>query len=81
MQAKDMFGKLLAGSIISFLGIQIVINLAAMTALIPLTGIPLPFISYGGSALIIDLSAIGIVLNIAKQGSLAKHSGKRGSSR
>lgn len=75
-KAKDTFGKLLAGTIISFLGIQIVINLAAMTALIPLTGIPLPFISYGGSALIVDLTAIGILLNIAKQGTLFKQSVK-----
>ncbi len=66
--AKDSFGKLLAGAIISFIGVQIIINLGAMTALIPLTGIPLPFISYGGSALIVDMSAIGILLNIARQG-------------
>lgn len=65
--AKDTFGKLLAGGIISFIGIQTIINLSAMTALIPLTGVPLPFISYGGSALIVDLAAIGILLNIAKQ--------------
>lgn len=67
VKAKDNFGKLLAGAIISFIGLQIIINLAAMTTLIPLTGIPLPFISYGGSALIVDLSAIGILLNISKQ--------------
>ena len=66
--AKDTFGKLLAGGIIAFLGIQVVINLGAMTASLPLTGVPLPFISYGGSALIIDMSAIGILLNIAKFG-------------
>lgn len=65
--AKDTFGKLLAGGIMAFLGIQIVINLGAMTALFPLTGVPLPFISYGGSALIIDFCSIGILLNIAKQ--------------
>ncbi len=65
--AKDLFGKLLAGGIISFLAGQIMINLAAQTALLPLTGIPLPFISYGGSALIINLAAIGILLNISKQ--------------
>ncbi len=69
-QAKDTFGKLLAGAIISFIGVQILINLGAMTALIPLTGIPLPFISYGGSALIVDLTAMGILLNIARQSSL-----------
>jgi cell division protein FtsW len=66
-RAKDSFGKLLAGGIIAFIGIQAVINLAAMTALVPLTGVPLPFISYGGSALIVDLAAMGILLNIAKQ--------------
>ncbi len=65
--AKDTFGRLLAGGIMAFLGIQIIINLGAMTALFPLTGVPLPFISYGGSALIIDFCSIGILLNIAKQ--------------
>ena len=63
--SKDTFGKLLAGGITSFLGIQMVVNLAAMTALLPLTGVPLPFISYGGSALIVDMVAIGILLNIS----------------
>lgn len=69
-RSKDPFGKLLAGGIIAFLGIQAVINLGAMTALFPLTGVPLPFISYGGSALIVDMAAIGILLNIAKQGGM-----------
>lgn len=69
-RSKEPFGKLLAGGIISFLGIQAVINLGAMTALFPLTGVPLPFISYGGSALIVDMAAIGILLNIAKQGGM-----------
>lgn len=67
-RARDAFGRLLAAGIICFLGVQAVINLAAMTALIPLTGVPLPFISYGGSALIVDLAAIGILLNISRQG-------------
>ena len=66
--AKDLFGKLLAGGISIFLAVQVLINLAAQTALLPLTGIPLPFISYGGSSLIVDLSSIGILLNIARQG-------------
>ncbi len=70
--ARDTFGKLLAGGIIAFLGIQMVINLGAMTALFPLTGVPLPFISYGGSALIIDMASIGILLNISKQADLRK---------
>lgn len=67
VNAKDNFGKLLAGGIATFLAVQTIINLASQTALIPLTGIPLPFISYGGSSLIIDLAAIGIILNISKQ--------------
>ncbi|MBI2430693.1 MAG: putative lipid II flippase FtsW [Candidatus Levybacteria bacterium] len=67
-KARDMFGKLLAGTITSFLAIQMIINLSSQTVLIPLTGVPLPFISYGGSSLVVDLCAVGIVLNIAKQG-------------
>lgn len=70
--AKDKFGKLLAGGLITFLGIQMVINLGAMTALFPLTGVPLPFVSYGGSALIVDFCAVGILLNIAKQSQVGK---------
>ena len=66
MRSKDNFGKLLAAALTAFIGIQVVINLAAMTALIPLTGVPLPFISYGGSALIVDLSAVGMLLNISR---------------
>lgn len=72
--ARDTFGKLLAGGIMAFLGIQIIINLGAMTASLPLTGVPLAFISYGGSALIVDFCAIGIILNIAKQSNMVKHS-------
>jgi cell division protein FtsW len=66
-RAKDQFGKLLASGIIAFIGMQVIVNLGAMTALFPLTGVPLPFISYGGSALVIDLASIGILLNISKQ--------------
>jgi len=65
--AKDLFGKLLAGGISTFLAAQVLINLSAQTALLPLTGVPLPFISYGGTALVINLSSIGILLNIKRQ--------------
>lgn len=67
VHAKDLFGKLLAGGIATFIGMEIFINLASQTALLPLTGIPLPFISYGGSALIINLAAIGILINIGRK--------------
>ncbi len=66
---SDNFGKILALGLTSWLGIQVVINLSAMTALLPLTGVPLPFISYGGSALVANLTAVGILLNISKQSS------------
>lgn len=70
IRAKDNFGKLLAGGITTFLGTQILINLGSQTALLPITGVPLPFISYGGSALIVSLSAVGILLSISKQSKL-----------
>lgn len=66
MRARDTFGKLLGGGIATFLAVQMIINLASQTTLLPLTGIPLPFISYGGSALIVDLCAIGIMLSISR---------------
>lgn len=64
---QDQFGKMLALGLSCWLGIQVAINLSSMTALLPLTGVPLPFISYGGSALVANLTAIGILLNISKQ--------------
>jgi len=64
---KDPFGRLLAGGLTAFLGLQMIINLGAQTALFPLTGVPLPFISYGGSALVVDLCSIGILLHIGRQ--------------
>ena len=65
--AQDNFGKILASGITSWIGIQAIINLGAMVSLFPLTGVPLPFISYGGSALVANLTAVGILLNISKR--------------
>lgn len=65
----DPFGKILAVGLTSWLGIQAAINLSSMVALLPLTGVPLPFISYGGSALVANLTAVGILLNISKSSS------------
>ncbi len=64
--APDNFGRLLAIGLILWIGSQAAVNLAAMVSLIPLTGVPLPFISYGGSALLANLLAVGILLNISK---------------
>lgn len=68
-RADDNFGKYLAVGLVCWIGSQVVINLAAMVSLIPLTGVPLPFISYGGSALLANLVAMGILLNISRQSS------------
>lgn len=65
-RAPDAFGRYLALGISSWIAFQVSINLAAMVALIPLTGVPLPLVSYGGSSLIILLSALGILANISR---------------
>lgn len=67
LEAPDEFGCLLAVGITAWVGLQALVNLAAMVALVPLTGIPLPFISYGGSSLILALTGMGILVNISKQ--------------
>jgi cell division protein FtsW len=64
--APDNFAKYLAVGITSWILIQTFINIGAMLNLLPMTGVPLPFISYGGSSLIILLAAVGIMLNISK---------------
>ncbi len=64
--ANDDFGKLIALGITSWLSIQIFINIASIIGLMPLTGVPLPFVSLGGSNLAITLGAVGILANISK---------------
>ncbi|CAH2462951.1 putative lipid II flippase FtsW [Bacillus sp. S4] len=66
-KCKDPFGSLIAIGIASLLGVQTFINVGGMSGLIPLTGVPLPFVSYGGSSLLANLLAMGILLNIASQ--------------
>lgn len=64
--APDTFGRLVAVGVGLWLAVQAVVNIGAMLALVPLTGIPLPFISFGGTNLLVSLIAIGVVLNISK---------------
>lgn len=66
--APDDFGKFIAVGVIAWIIFQAFINIAAMLSLMPLTGIPLPFVSYGGSALLVSLTAVGILVNISRQG-------------
>jgi cell division protein FtsW len=67
IHAKDVYGTLLAVGITSVIAIQAMINIAVVTGAIPVTGVPLPFISSGGSSLVINLTAMGILLNISSQ--------------
>lgn len=64
--AGNLQGSLLATGITSFIGLQTLINLAGMTHLLPLTGVPLPLISYGGSSLLAGMFSLGILLNVSK---------------
>lgn len=65
-QTQDPFGRLFVLGIASWIGIQVFFNVGSMVAVMPLTGVPLPLLSYGGSNLIITLSALGIVYNVSK---------------
>ncbi len=65
---EDKFSQLTAWGITAWICLQSFINIAAMIEVLPLTGIPLPFISYGGSALVAELVGVGILLNISRQG-------------
>jgi cell division protein FtsW len=64
--APDLYGSFLAIGIISMVAIQVMINIGVVTGLMPVTGITLPFLSYGGSSLTLMLMAIGVLLNISK---------------
>jgi cell division protein FtsW len=70
-EAADRFGMLLAGGITSCIALEAVVNIGVVVGLIPTTGIPLPFISYGGTSLVVMMYAVGILLNISSTGSTA----------
>ncbi len=67
-RAKDAYGRLLAVGIVSVIGFQALINMAVVMGAFPVTGVPLPFISAGGTSLVMNLAAMGVVLNISRQG-------------
>jgi cell division protein FtsW len=71
MRCKDPFGKRLAAGLTVVVAGQAAINIAAVMGVAPLTGIPLPFLSYGGSSLVVLLAGVGILLNIAHRGGRA----------
>ena len=68
VRAPDIFGRLLAAGIVSWLGLQTLVNLGAVTGLLPVTGVPLPLLSFGGSSLVVTLAAVGILVSIGRGG-------------
>ena len=66
MDAPDTFGSLIAIGITTLIAVEVIINIAVVTSSMPVTGMPLPFLSYGGTALLAVMSCMGIMLNISK---------------
>ena len=67
-RAPDDFGRFLAWGLTGVLVLQALIHMSVALALMPTKGIPLPFISYGGSSLVVSLAACGVILNISQHG-------------
>ncbi len=67
LRAPDRFGSLLAAGVTAWVCGQAVVNMGAVTSLLPVTGVPLPFVSFGGSSLVVTMAATGILLNVARQ--------------
>jgi cell division protein FtsW len=68
LRAPDAFGRILAGGIVGWIGVQALVNLGAVTGVLPITGVPLPFMSFGGSSLIVSLVAVGVLVSIGRAG-------------
>ncbi len=68
MRAPDRFGRMLAVGIVSWLSLQALVNLGGVVGLLPITGMPLPFMSVGGSSLVTAFGAVGVLVNIARNG-------------
>jgi len=77
VRARDDFGSLLAVGVVSWIAYQAIINAAGIMRLLPLTGIPMPFLSYGGSALLSMMAAIGILLSVSRYGVDARTLGRK----
>jgi cell division protein FtsW len=67
-RAPDRFGTLVAAGITGWIAGQALVNVGAVTGMLPVTGVPLPFVSFGGSALLFTMAAAGVLLNVARQG-------------
>src|SRR5439155_1640393 len=77
LRAPDAFGRLLAAGITGWLAIQALTNLGGATGVLPITGVPLPFISFGGSSLVVSLGALGVLRSIGRAGIAPAHGRRR----
>ena len=68
LRAPDTFGMLLAAGITTWFVLQALVNIGAVVGLLPITGVPLPFVSYGGTSLVVNLLAMGVLLSVARHG-------------
>ncbi len=69
LRAPDRFGTLVAIGIVVWLVLQALVNVGTVVGVLPITGVPLPFVSFGGTSLVVGMAAIGLLLNIGRQGS------------
>jgi cell division protein FtsW len=67
MRCKEPFGRLLATSIVLAVGVQAALNIGVVTVVLPTKGLPLPFVSAGGTSMLLSAAAIGVLLNIASR--------------
>ena len=67
MHARDRFGALLSAGLVTLIGLQVLLNIGVVTNLLPSTGISLPFFSYGGTALLVNLAQMGMILSVSRQ--------------
>jgi cell division protein FtsW len=71
MGSRDQYGRLVAAALTGMIGFQAVLNMAAVTGLFPVTGKPLPFLSYGGSSMLVTMISIGLILSVSEYGACA----------
>ncbi len=71
-RAPDQFGRMIATGITAWISVQALVNIGGVLGVLPITGITLPFVSYGSSAVIVSMAALGILVNVAHEGSTAK---------
>ena len=67
IHSRGTFERLLAAGVIAWIGVQAIVNLGAVTGLLPITGVPLPLVSFGGSALVVTLAGIGVLASVARE--------------